>query len=399
MSGAYTVEWADHVEEPADDVLAVVLEALVPMIFWPRVAIRRAIDEDLSAVEMFLLEAAVSLGWLTAEVVEEITDLPTDVITAVTDGLVEFGLLTRNGTTLNPVEDEIAQTLGRETLRRHAWDTCSVLYLPHTHEAVAFGVPARGRRRRSPPPAYLAGPGDRVTAPVGPDLMGTDPARLLSELLVRGDIARLPEDVIGIGPFPEDEPVPESCPVYRVEGVVRTGTPRVDLYVLTGDQRVRLDLSGAETLAGRWLRLAGFLKDPGGSARAAEALGCDAGDLVVEDGRVLLNARAATAVGNRLSLATSGGFHVTDRQTVISVPIDLRPADLEAAILFALDRAAANMRGAGSEQAGEILARACREHDLPEDALPLAALADRLWGLAQYDLVYMLRAPRDFAYD
>ncbi|MFF4625281.1 hypothetical protein [Nonomuraea jabiensis] len=402
---SYTVEWTDHVGAGGEDVVAVVTEALVPIVFWPRVTIVRAIDEELTIVERFLLEAALRLGKVTNELIEEVTDLPSDVLDALFDGLVSFGLLAKEGTGHVPQTEEVEQTLLRGTLRRHSQDTCTIAFLPQTDEAVAYGVPLTGRRRRSAPAPSLSAPVDKAYAPVGSRAMGRRPSEILQNLLARKRIARLPADVIQVMGDPDEPPLPERCPAYRVDGVVRDrdGMPRLDLRIATGDQQTRIDLSGADALAARWTYQARFLEDPEGLEHAAAALGCEARDVTLRSDKaghweVWLNERAATAAAAQRSLTLFGGFNVVHIEDVVTINVELRPADNAAAKLFALDQAAARVRGNGTEAVLEILRAAAREFDLPETALSRDALIGRLWTLAQYDLVYSLRESEDFAY-
>jgi hypothetical protein len=400
---SYTVEWTDHVNGGGEGVVAIVAEALVPIVFWPRVTIVRAIDEELTVVERFLLEAAVQLGKVTNEMIEEITDLPSEVLDALFGGLVSFGLLVKEGGAHVPQTEEVEQTLATGSLRRHSQDTCSIAFLPQTDEAVAYGGPLNGRRRRSPPAPSLSVATDKGYLPVGARTAGRRPSEILEDLLVRRRIAGLPTDIVKIASDSEEQPLPETCPVYRVDGVIRDGTPRLDLRTATGDQQTKIDLSGADVLAARWMYLARFMEDPEGLERAAAALGCVARDMVLGPkgaGRleVRLNERAAATASAQHSLALPGGFNVIDAQSVITVQVELRPGDDAAAALFALDRAAARLRSDGTEAVAEILAAAAREFGVPETLLAEDALVGRLWALAQYDLVYALRESEDFAY-
>ncbi|GAB1822278.1 hypothetical protein [Herbidospora sp. RD11066] len=391
MTAGYTVEWADHVPTPKDGEI-VVAEALLPMLFWRGLEIRRVTEVPLAPVERFLLEAVGRVRTLTAALVTEVTDLSAETVAAVADGLTEPGLLTREHDGWRAEPGPIADALERGTLHLSQRDTCSIVFLPHSEEAVAFGAPLQGRRRRSGPLSVPSDPPDADLAPLDPAHVGRPVPAFLNDLLDQGLIARL-DGIAEFATGADDPFLPATALAYRASGVVRRTAPEVDLRIHSGQEPTRLDLTGATALTNHWRRMAGFAEDPPGPGLMAAALGCAADDLTVGEvvaGRreLLLSEKAARAVAERHSLDTRGGFHVRDELSIIAIGVVFRPADGEAEALFALDRAAARVGKARKFEA------VCAEFGVTQEAL-----TDRLWQLSRYDTIYALREDEDFRYD
>jgi hypothetical protein len=71
----------------------VIREALIPMVLWPSVAVMRRIEQELTAVERFVIEAALALDPMRPEDVEEVTDIPRDAIIRIAGRMTGLGVL------------------------------------------------------------------------------------------------------------------------------------------------------------------------------------------------------------------------------------------------------------------------------------------------------------------
>lgn len=286
-----------RVDPPAlsDDTMAVVPEALLPMLWWSDVPVRREVRTPLTALECFVLETALSLGAVTATEFTEITSLPGQVLGGVAAGLVVAGAL-RPGGNGYAVVPEVAGPAARErAIVRRAHGAAGFVVLPRHGDVL--GMPAGGgwlaeMERRRPRPA--------VNAPVPKALWGTGRDRFLAERVRAGGVPGMDPAVVAVDAGDDDTPLAAPaaghemgmCPAYRCRAWIR-GLPgdRPSVHAVissmpepgagpppaaagqapggadqadpaAGPVEVEADLTGAETLVRQWMSLAEAIADP-----------------------------------------------------------------------------------------------------------------------------------------
>ncbi len=98
----------------------------------------RAVEQKLSAVEHFLIEAALGLGDLDVEDIEELTGLPEEATRRMAGHLCEISVLTAGDGRYVANEEAALATLTRESLVELRPDVLTFLVLPRCGEALAF---------------------------------------------------------------------------------------------------------------------------------------------------------------------------------------------------------------------------------------------------------------------
>lgn len=405
------------VEEPPrsdDRTLAVITEALLPVLLLRKVKLLRHIDEELTVAERFAIEAALLLGWVSAELIEEVTDLPVDAASLLADRLTDFGLLRAAGARYEVNLEAAEATVRRGTLRLERTDACSVVVLPRTGDMLALGAPLVGKRRRGQPPPRFDSISPAGDAPVPAWLFGRLPSEVVKESYREDRLVGLPTDVQDVLVDPDESRIGERCPAYRVDGVIRgdPARPRITLRAYHGDAdregRLRLDLSGAAQLAASWM---GRVEAPGstdGRSGVLAAIGCTAAEEVraTRSGPIewtfRLGRQATEEIARAgLLLTDRCGIAVGDGESVVEIALRFEPADLAAAFRFAVDHAVDRLLRVPNPTNADldrVRADGCRAFKLDDDAIAAQVLLDRLWALHRYELLYALRKEQDFAY-
>ena len=284
--------WLPAPPDMGDEPLVIVTEALLPIFDWMNVAVVRAVQEKLSAVERFLIEAALALGDLDAEDIEELTGLPEEATRRIAGHLCEIAVLNAGAGRYTANEDAARATLAQAMIVELRPDVLTFLVLPRSADALAF---EHKQGRGAPPQVHRLDP--VANAPVPGAFRDATQAAVLRTLLGAGRVGGLPEDVTGIAEPPDDKPVPDVCPAYRYTGRLRMGSGQVTakghLYGERGD-----GTGGARPVPGR--PAGRLLAGPG---RAALPGGSVPGRL--RRGRLLGRRRQGTARG-RVTLGLPG---------------------------------------------------------------------------------------------
>ena len=409
-----TFSRVDQPPKSDDRTLAVVTEALLPVLLLRRVNLLRHIDEALTVGERFIIEAALLLGRVSAELVEEVTDLPVDAARLLADRLAEFGLLRPAGTGYDVNPEAAEATLRRGTLRLERTDACSVVVLPRTGEMLGLGVPLVGKHRRGQPAPRFDSVSPAGFAPMPAWLLGRLPSEVVMEGYLENRLVGLPADVQDVFGDPGEAPIGERCPAYRVVGVVGgdPARPRVILRAYDGEAdregRLRVDLSGATRLAAGWTERVDVPGTAEGRDGVLAVMGCTAAADVEtrRSGPIEWTFRlggwaAEEVAGAGLLLTDRCGIAVSDEESVVEIALRLEPADPAAAFRFAVDHAVDRLLQVPEPTDVDLdRARAdgCQAFGLDDGAIAGEVLLDRLWALHRYELLYALRRGRDFAY-
>lgn len=415
---AIEIVWDDGIFVRDPKVLAVVAEAYLPVLVWRDIPVRRHLDEELTAVERLVLEFAKDLGWITVEVIQEVTDLPEESTRVIIERLAEFGVLEAGEHRYAANPEAITEMLDLSALRRREDATCDVVMLPQTGDAIVFGAPLSGKKRRSRQCPQFEQIRVSQRFPVPDRLFDRRPTEVLAEMAAEGALIGLPSDVEEILDAPGRPKIKETCPAYRVHGLVRAD--RLELHAFAHDSkdadRIRIDLPGGTALAADWSGRAGVLETETGAGAACGSLGAmDPEDVeVVRTGPCAwtfrLGERSATeiiAAGRDLD---GGGFILQDEASIFEVTVSFEPSTPAAIRVFALGRAArlllrrhrdlmhARIRASLEESdVDEALRAAERIFDLAAGSLQSTELRRHLWTLREYGIVYALRED-DFSY-
>jgi hypothetical protein len=427
LADGVQVHWVDAPPIVATDTLALVSEALLPVLLWPNLPVLRAVEHRLSIVERFLVEAALDLGDITTLDLEEIAGIPAESTERVVANLRASRILTPRGDAYVPDVDAARTALDREALVELRPDHVSLLMLPRSGDALAFD----GRQGRNPPRLDRLEPAGH--APVPEALVGCSRIEVVRELFASGRVAGLPDTITDVGDEPESPVLDETCPVYRATGVVDRvaaadvgdggygvdgSMARLRLYHHRSKQQVPLELPGDSALVRSWRELGDCLAEPAVEAAALITVLGPVPDAVAaarlqRPGPVQwtfsLGAPAAqAAIDQGRSLAFGGGLEIEHEPaaTRVEVAITFTPSDAKARSVFALDRAADLVARAASESGDQIttatvdaaLASAAEELHADASDLSPVALRRHLWGRGRHDVVYRIRAAEDFAY-
>lgn len=403
--------WLSTPPDVADEPLVVITEALLAIFDWSYIPVVRAMEQKLSAVERFLIEAALRLGDLDVEDIEELTGLPEEATRRIAGHLCEIAVLTAEDGRYVANEEAAQATLARESLIELRQDVLTFVVLPHSGDALAF---EHKQGRTAPPQISRLDP--VASAPVPGAYRDATRAVMLRTLIQAKQVADVPEDLAEIAEPGDDEPLPEVCPAYRYAGRVRLRAGQVKatgyLYGERGDNRVRLDLSRASRLVDYWLDQSELLYLTETFEAVCQEIGCSPADV---------KARRAGASHWTFQVSSTGALDITERgvrlcrpgglellspdhTTKIEVVASFEPADADAAIIFAVDAAADILEELPPDSVtpadvGQAILTASAALQVEADPEIPHQVRTRLWTRGRQYMVYKLRASEDFGYD
>ncbi|MBV9445614.1 MAG: hypothetical protein JO345_06925 [Streptosporangiaceae bacterium] len=374
-------------------------EALLPMLMWTSVPVTRRVDQDLTIVDRFILEAALALAPMRAEDVEEVTAIPRDAVLRIVGRLAGLGLLRADGTGFVAVEEQVSAALQQRAVPRYIPAYLTFLYLPDGDDLIAY---ASGQGQAAPPILHRAEPVSDRAFPSG---FGDRPlADFVRDRIRERRIARLADDIVDASPESAVR-IPPACPVYRCAGHVRRAGDDVTLVLelkSTTGKKDRCALPGAVGQAALWEAAASRAPEV---AQTWEGVVVPAQESATRWRFTLDRLSAGAAVRAGVAVSRPAGLSITvPPACVAEVEVAFSPADTDAAQVFALDHAIrevtdtehTRLRGDAATLAA---ARARQEYGLADDAVTTADVEHRLWDDACFRHVYALREPLDFAYD
>ncbi|WP_067502158.1 hypothetical protein [Actinoplanes sp. TFC3] len=369
----------------------VVQESLIGLDVWPDVPMISRFEEDLTAIDRLILEAAIALDPVHAADIEEITGIPAEAVDGIISRLGSLGLLQADGYGAvatgyaQPALDQAAAVRLRQT-------QVTLLYLADTDEIVALS-PNEGQRA---PRLHNAKSAGFVDVPRGIGL--TSQHNLITERIARRAIRGLSKDIVS--PVATETLIADVCKQFRCSGYVRVsadGTSRAYLKIEIGpSKRLNLQIPFANQLASRWKDLAQQADS------AADAWGPVVATRTGGSWRYELGQEAAaSAAAGRIRLGHPGGLLIHGERDVVYVDVEFVPGDEHASRIFALQHAVGEVsaRSVANIDSGHLAAitAASRErYGLPPDDLTVADVRSALWTGQHYQHVYALRRKEDF---
>jgi hypothetical protein len=414
--------------------VAVVSDAQLPLLGWRDVPVLHEARQELTVLERFVLEMALSLGTVSAEDFAEVVSLPRQVLAAGATRLTAAGALhvVTNG---YQVEPTIAtRALREQGIRRPVPATADFVLLPRTGDLIAVPSAKKSWLRQ----LELARIAPARNAPVPPELWDQRRSSYLAARVQTGTATLLDSGVVEI-PVPVDDPpliangngkasTVRLCGAYHcraevtrdkrgrhtvravIYGKPRRRKSRSESDQANGSVEVPIQLTGAEHLVSEWLALAAGLADPV-NQRAAwrEICPADATQSFRNARRrgpmeweFSLTERAALAVArDRRPLDKPVGLTLENDEAAVQLIGWLVPEDDEARVLFARDRAISQLLTAVNPAAQLVTAckKAAADLGVTVGRLTPQDIRDRAWELTYYSLVYALREAEDFPYD
>lgn len=425
------------------DAELLVSEALLPLLTWRGIAVLREQRVELTVLERFVLELALTLGSVEPEDFTEVTSLPPSILAGATWRLISSGTLAPRGPSYAVDPEVAADALREETVTRLVRGTASFALLPRTGDL--FAVDEQDE-------SWLRTLEQKITphrrAPLPPALWFASLTAYLGERVRVGGVAGLGRDVVDVVTRDDDPPLGEPvksgparganepgvlvCPVYLCQAELRQGGTGIQVMRATAFGRPRrggtvpgaaqpdnaeieIDLSGAGELAAWWAGLAGALDDPETlhDAWAELSLAADAqaaGPPLAGAARrglgtwdLLVGGEAATRLcAQPRSLTEPRGLAVESDEATIHLTCRFFPADNQARALFARDDLITRLLAAQQSVSAKFAAARDNErarHPEAGDVLSDESIRKRIWQLGHYHLAYLLREQEDFCYD
>lgn len=408
---AAVARWLPSPPDVAGEPLVVITEALVPIFNWIDVPVVRAVSQKLTVVERFVIEAALRLGDLDVEDMEELTGLPEEATGRIAGHLCEMSVLTTGAGRYVANEEAALATLTRESLVELRQGVLTFLVLPRSGDALAFE-----HKQRRPAPPRISRLAPVASAPVPDTYRDASRTGMLRTLIEAGQVADLPEDVAEIVDPGGADQVPDVCPTYRYAGQLHLHAGQVKaighIYGERGEDRVRIDLSGAGRLMDYWLNQAELLYLTETFEAACQAIGCSPADAKARRVGASHWAFQLSSTGARdltrrgVHLCRPGGLELLspDRTTKIELVASFEPADADAAMTFAVDAAADMLEERPPDSLtpadlGQAVVTACATHQVEAGPETEHEVRTRLWARGSHYLIYKLRAGEDFGYD
>lgn len=382
--------------DPAKDADVVVREALVPMLLWPSVPVVQEVEQRLTVIDRFIVEATLMMAPVTAADIEEVTGVPQDAVDRIASRLVGLGLLVPDGIGYGPTEIAAAAMVSdRPAVIERQETRVSFLYLPQGDDLIAY---RDGPRRVEPPMLHRMVPVS--LAPIPPAVSGRGLAPFLMERITEGQVIGLPEGIVDV--VDQGQAVPFSCPVYRCSGTVVSREADVELRLRTSGakgQQSNYKIVGADGQAAYWSARTGLVEaavagwaSTGGTVETAR--------LGPVEWSVTVDGPAATeAVAAGVDLSGSAGLSMQSDDCITYVDVSFSPSDHAARRVFAMQDALLRITSMVVDELVEeavhnATSAARATYGLAEADLTAAAVHDQLWLDGHYLHVYALR--KDF---
>lgn len=393
---------------------AVIRDGKLPLLLWRDVRVTRRRRQGISRLERIILEMARDLKKFTTRDIEEITSLPADAVAPIAGRMENLGLLRQDETgNWSGNQAQVAEAIEQNPFWEEYRDLLTFLYLPATDDLLSFDA----RSGASAPSLGKATP--CCLYPLPAPWRGKSRLALLQEKMKKGSVINAAQDIVDIPSEAVDSLLPETCSAYLFNGEIRQaeGAERITITLFSppgsgGAERadIIINLTGAR----------GFSRFCAEGLEAVKELGPKAAwKSLMPEGTDCASAEATTptlwtyavdkqtaerlAVGRRLTEATAAAA-IWREQVPFEIRIILRPVGTAAARLFAIDRVIDRLhekeRWAPEELAAIVrAAHADYRASCPASADWTALLRRRLWKLAEYRMLYQLRARGDFHYD
>jgi hypothetical protein len=372
----------------------VVREALLPMLLWPSVPVVREVEQRLTVIDRFVVEAALLMAPITAADIAEVTEVPQDAVSRIAGRLVGLGLLVPDGIGLAPAETAAA-ALGRLSVPERQVTRLTFLYLPQGDDLIAY---QDGPHRVEPPMLHRMVP--ETTSPVPSGTAERNLAGFLRERIVGNQVVGLPEGVVDV--VDEEQTMPLGCPAYRCVGTVVAADTNVELRLRTAGakrQQTTYKIVGAAGQAAYWSARAEWTDAvvadwtaTGGTVKTAQ-LGPTRWSLTVD------GPAAAEAAAARVDLSRPAGLSMLSDDCITYVDVSFSPADHAARRVFAMQDALLRITSKVTDDLGEdavpdATSAARATYELTETDLTDADVHNQLWLDGHYLHVYALR--KDF---
>jgi len=416
--------------------VAVVWNTLLPILGWRDVPVLHEIRQELTLLERFVLEMALTLGTVSAEDFAEIVSLPRQVLAAGATRLIAAGALRQVGDGYQ-VEPTIAtRTLQDQGIRRHIAATADFVLLPRTGDLLAV-PPAKKSWLRQLELARIV---PASNAPIPMELWDQPRSNYLAARVRAGTATLLGTDVVDVSIPDNDPPLVTTngnggtarkaplCAAYHCRAEVTRGErgqhtvhavihgkPRRRKNTSGSDQangsvEVPIQLTGAEHLISNWLALAAGLADPATQREAWQEICPGNTEQPFRGARrrgpmeweFPLSEQAALALAReRRPLDHPIGLTLENDEAAVQLVSWLVPDDDKARVLFARDQAVGKLLTAAHPVAelATVCERTAASLGVSADQLPPQDIRDRAWKLAYYRLAYALRESEDFSYD
>jgi hypothetical protein len=370
----------------------------VPMLMWTSVPVIRRVDEDLTIVDRFMLEAALALAPMRPDDVEEVTQIPRDAVLRIAGRLTALGLLTAGETGFHAVADAAHEALDRQAAPRYTTAQLTFLYLPEGDDLIAF---APGQGQAVPPMLGRVEPvGDRELPPAA---SGRPLAEFIGDRIRSGRVARLPGDIVDAHPD-NQRYIPATCHVYRCAGHVKRTADGVTLALelrSASGKKEKCSVPGALGQAEMWEAMTAWAPD---AADGWEGTIITAREAPTRWKFTLDKEAAGSAVRAGVAVSRPGGLWIVEPSCIAEAEVAFEPSAPDAAVVFALDQAVRELTDmAHTKVAGDAAviaaATARRHYNLEDSTLASEDVEMRLWDEAYFRHVYALREPSDFAYD
>ncbi|BCL13141.1 hypothetical protein [Micromonospora sagamiensis] len=368
-------------------------EVLLPLRWWRSVPLLRRTAVDMTPLERFTAELALTTGRADPVEFTEITGLPGTLLPAGARRLVQSNALIPDADGYAVWRPMAEQLVAERVVHEYRTVRYDLVLLPRTGDLLALDPKNSWLEQVEQARARPAG-----NAPVPAELRNRDLAGLLEERLAARTVHGVGQDVLrpaesGDGTTPVA--VDGLCPAYRCAGALRLDGDRpVPVVSIVGERGdpVVAELDGADGLARYWTGTVADLTDRDLRLRLwRQVSGADQGRLPhiepVEIGRwrcTISGADAALLAERGRNLALPLAVTATAPDLVAELTLDLAPGDSRAESLVALDRSLTSAAGGDGDPAS-----------LPRTP----AVRDRAWRLGFHPMVYALREAEDFSYD
>ena len=395
-----------------------ILDAHIPLLFWPSVRYLYEVDRQVGILERHLLRCLRDLGQVSVEQAALGMGVPAWLLDPAARSLAAAGVAREIPVGLLEADPAaVSRALEQERIPEERERQCGLLLFPHSGELVALEGGARHRAMSAFKRIRPA-----LAAPCPSPLPGR-PVKELAESLVRdGRSQGLPKRFLRFHDEHLTDPMPEAVPAYLCNGEMTLSKDLVRLdLTLRGRSKRRngmvevestVNLPAPTRIRQRWLRQTECLPVSPCNERALAAL--LEREAVTRPPSQTGPTRYRWPLGEAVALELAAqrdptvpfALEVVDAEATVELTVDFEPAGDAAARVFAVEWVVRQARAGARELDREVLMALLREartrYSVRGDAggaLTAKGIRAALWERKTFAAVHRLREKEDLGYD
>ena len=420
MSWRNRIRRTDRSPQPVGDNSLVICDAIVRLVLWQGVTVRKLDSSRLTSLEQFVLEAAIALGRLTPSAFTTITGLPEQLLHPLARRLTNSGALNRQDTEYVAAPGTADAILKALAVPRYLDEKADFIYLPDTDDVVALD----SKNAQDMKEVYRTRNFHCAVVPAPQSLKDTKRIDFLGKRLRERTVCELPDSLVDVAEdaeadtlvFPGGVCLAYSCSAIASRDergdAIRLSlhpSPRVQSQRAADLETIQIEIGNGSKLATKWLRLADAPGEPSNLQALWRALAFGNATrpsppqrLTVSHWRYEIEGLIAqTLTATRRNLSFDACIEIVSDDAHAELTIQLAGADCHADRLITIDKAIAAAHSDGDDPTPllDLVEHSAQVRSGMPIMITREDVLSRVWQLGHFQLAYALTEPLDLTYD